>query len=216
MRHKTVVSLSASLSMLFFCASAFANHIALPPAPRIQFTPVGAQLDGDAIDDMLVAPSQMVQVRVAIDTLNLASIGSVTYVLDWDAAELDLLLPTDVGPANPFPNHSQTKLGIDSMAFSHQNTTDNFGVPIPSIPGGGFVYTLDVLNFTVLTRLDNNGEFDVRVSSAGVNTAIGFFEINADQQLEVQPVSAPEADSWVMLAIGVGLVCAFRKSEPAG
>src|SRR5437870_4468986 len=110
-------------SLLFFSiATAFADHIVPPPAPRVQFAPIGAQLDGDAIDDILVTPSQTIQFRVAIDTLNLANFGSVSYVLDWDVQELALQFPTGIGPGNPFPNHAQNNLGIGSMNFVHTNT----------------------------------------------------------------------------------------------
>ena len=211
MNRKIVRSLLASSAILLFSvANALADHIPPPPAPRIQFAPVGAQLDGDAIDDILVTPGQTIQFRVSIDTLNLANFGSVSYVLDWDVAELALQFPTGIGPANPFPTHGQTNLGIGSMNFTHINTRDQSGVPIPSIAGGGFVYTLDVFNFTVLTNLDNNGLSDVAVSQGSVNTAIGFFEINADQRVEVQPVPEPAVGMLSLVGLWF-LIAASRR-----
>jgi PEP-CTERM motif len=192
----------AVLGLFLSVSVAHANHIPPPPAPRIIFTPVGTQLDGDMIDDILTTPGALITFQVRIDTLNLASFGSVSYVVDYDISELELFDFTLPPPGlNPFPNHSVNSLGGGSLSLGHRNVEDMFGVPIPSIPGGGFVYRLDDLTFQVLPGLANTGVFDFRVRNAGVNTITGFFGINANQEVEVQPV--PEPATWMLIGFGV-------------
>ena len=133
----------AILGLFLSVSVAHANHIPPPPAPRIIFTPVGTQLDGDMIDDILTTPGALITFQVRIDTLDLASFGSVSYIVDYDIFELALVDVTLPPPGlNPFPSHSLRSLVAGSLSLGHRNVEDMFGVPIPSIPGGGFVYRL--------------------------------------------------------------------------
>src|SRR3546814_497738 len=105
---------------------------ALPISPaysQVTFLPPGAQLDGDAILD--IVPGAQIKFSTFYGG---GPIRLISYEAQWDTTELQLIFPTVVSATNPFPEHFQLPVG--QLTFVHQNQRDQFGVPLrPNRPG---------------------------------------------------------------------------------
>lgn len=177
---------------------------ALPAsAASLTFTPRGGQLDGDPINDIATTPGNTISFDVSLNNAGLAgNLTEITYTHIFDRSELNRVnLLLDIpgvfsGNFAHFPSDRVSHLGSISPNFSNR---------------------IDLLQFTTLPGLVNDGVSDLSLVVVSAFANIGGARTNvtaqfAPQTVEVQPVQgAPEPGSFLLLGLGLGLLAAYKK-----
>ncbi|AOX01795.1 hypothetical protein BJP34_22265 [Moorena producens PAL-8-15-08-1] len=177
----------------------FLGAIAVTPAygASVSFTPIGSQLDQDAINDLQVNVGDTIDVFFTLDTSGLtANLQSLDLLFQQDPTELLTLdvFRTDADRA-AFSDFSGSPVenppfGIPTVLFQR---SDSVGVSPNS--------TLEIVGATyeVLPGFKNDGlpDLAVTVSSAidanGIDVTSLFQPVS--QSLDVQPAPVPETTS---------------------
>ncbi|NEP48805.1 MAG: hypothetical protein F6K65_08195 [Moorea sp. SIO3C2] len=191
--------ISASLVFLGAIAFGAASPIAVTPAygASVSFTPIGSQLDKDAINDLEVNVGDTIDVFFTLDTSGLtANLQSLDLLFQQDPTELVTLdvFRTDADRAafsdftgSPVEN---PPLGIPTVLFQR---SDSIGVSPNS--------TLEIVGATyeVLPGFKNDGLPDLAVTVSSAIDANGIDVTSlfqpASQGIDVQPAPVPETTS---------------------
>lgn len=177
----------------------FLGAIAVTPAygASVSFTPIGSQLDKDAINDLQVNVGDTIDVSFTLDTRGLtANLQSLDILFQQDSTELVTLdvFRTDADRA-AFSEFSGSLIenppfGIPTVLFQR---SDSIGVSPNS--------TLEIVGATyeVLPGFKNDGLPDLAVTVTSAIDANGIDVTSlfkpASQGLDVQPAPVPETTS---------------------
>lgn len=172
---------------------------AAPAAAQLSlvFQPNGAVVDGDEPLDVVTSVGDSLTFTMVLDT-RFINITSIDYSVRFDSSELELT--TAAVNSDSFAVNVAEVEG-DTIDVSH-------GTRRPGTLGIG-----DQLTFRVLSGLNNDGDIDFEILSAGTNLAN---VVRLQSPVSVQPV--PEPAALGLLALGVAGVAAGagRRGRKAG
>ncbi len=194
-------------------------------AATISFVPAGAQLDGDAINDIEVAVGDTISFDVYIDTIGLAGpLQNFKYTATWDPAEL---VRTGLTMDNGAPG-AGGNFGTDTPpgAFLPTGATVSHGAG--AVPAGSAAFLLDTWTFKVADGLVNDGKVDFSVTVFNAESPVNGVLINQNgkydvtlpngmrvpgfQQVEVQPAAVvPEPEIISLMGAGALVLLGMRR-----
>lgn len=169
-----------------------------PAHAFVYFTPIGSNLDGDAVRDITTSVGATQSFNLNIDFTGLSNVpSSLSFLVNWDADELGL--------SSFIPGLTT------SLAGSGSSRTITVGGI--SSPGTG-PSTVGTFNFDVLSGLKNDGLTDFS-TSFDLNQIFGNLPVGTSaviSSVEVQPTAVP-TPALLPGLIGLGVAALRRKSE---